>query len=63
MRHIKNKKGQAGLKQFDKEKCELGWMSTQGRRLWKTKIGKYGQRVHVQNLSAVVATANFQQKE
>jgi hypothetical protein len=38
-------------------------MLTQGWRLCKTKIGKYGQWVRVQKLSAVVATANFQQKE
>jgi hypothetical protein len=27
------------------EKCELGWMSTQGQKLHKTKMGKYEQRV------------------
>ncbi len=38
-------------------------MSTQGQKLCKTKIEKYGQQVRVQKLSAVVAAANFQQKE
>jgi hypothetical protein len=45
------------------QKCELGWMSTQGQNLRKTIWKKYGQRVTCSKLSSVVATANFQQKE
>jgi hypothetical protein len=40
MRHTKNKNDEQGLSNLIKKKCEQGWMSTQGRKLWKTKIGK-----------------------
>jgi hypothetical protein len=37
-------------------------MSAQGRKLRKTKRRKYEQRITCSKLSAVVAMANFQQK-
>jgi hypothetical protein len=38
-----------GYKQPDKEKCELSWMSTQGRKLYKTKQGNMGNEYVFKN--------------